>query len=162
MIVHTNIEKHAISYTIMHELQICTINKRLVRAKGYKKLPECRPFHKRIVFVPSKILTTGRKTKLLHRKLGQTYLRSRKLADCKGFQVGVHTTASADNTPRGTRVLSFREKLIEKDIKDLESNGDCKPSSSYSRPVHKQLISCQEKRRQKSASNKSEAVGWLC
>ena len=30
MIVHTNIEKHAIFYTIMHGPQICTINKRLV------------------------------------------------------------------------------------------------------------------------------------
>ena len=30
MIVHTNIEKYTILYTIMHGLQICTINKRLV------------------------------------------------------------------------------------------------------------------------------------
>ena len=30
MIVHTNIEKYTILYTIMHEPQICTINKRLV------------------------------------------------------------------------------------------------------------------------------------
>ena len=30
MIVHTNIEKYTILYTIMHGPQICTINKRLV------------------------------------------------------------------------------------------------------------------------------------
>ena len=30
MIVHTNIDKYTIFYTIMHGLQICTINKRLV------------------------------------------------------------------------------------------------------------------------------------
>ena len=35
MIVHTNIEKHAIFYTIMHGLQICTINKRLVLMLEY-------------------------------------------------------------------------------------------------------------------------------
>ena len=33
MIVHTNIEKHAIFYTIIHGPQICTINKRLVSVK---------------------------------------------------------------------------------------------------------------------------------
>ena len=33
MIVHTNIEKHAIFYTIMHGPQICTINKRLVHVQ---------------------------------------------------------------------------------------------------------------------------------
>ena len=63
----------------------------------------------------------------------------------------------------GTRVLSFREKkLIEKEIKDLESKGGCHPGSSCSRPVHIQLIASQEKRRRKPASHKSEAAEWLC
>ena len=38
MIVHTNIEKYIILYTIMHGPQICTINKRLVQTLSSKKL----------------------------------------------------------------------------------------------------------------------------
>ena len=52
-------------------------------------------------------------------------------------------------------------KLIERD-KGLRVKVGCQPGSSCSRPVHKQLISSQKERRQKLASNKSEAVEWLC
>ena len=93
----------------------------------------------------------------MHRKLGQAYLRSRDLADCKRLQDGVHTTASADITPTGTPVLSFGDKTQRKRDKRFRVKGSCQPGSSCLRPVHKQLISGQ-KRRQKSASNKSEVL----
>ena len=118
------------------------------RVKGHKKLCRCRPFHERIVFVSSQKFTTGRKTKLLHRKLGQTYLRSRDLADCKRLQDGVHTTASADITPMGTPALSFRDETNRKRDKRLRVKGGCLPGSSCSRPVHKQFVSSQKERRQ--------------
>ena len=44
MIVHTNIEKYTILYTIMHGPQICTINKRLVIAKKRQKLEEFQEY----------------------------------------------------------------------------------------------------------------------
>ena len=65
-------------------------------------------------------------------------------------------------TPTGTPVLSFRDKTNRERDKRLRVKGGCQPGSYCSRLVHKQLFSSQKERRQKSASNKSEAVEWLC
>ena len=61
----------------------------------------------------------------------------------------------------GIPVLSCRERTNRKRAKRLRIKGGCQLGFSCSRPVHKQFISGQEKRGQKSASNKSEAVEWL-
>ena len=72
------------------------------------------------------------------------------------------TQQPVQTLPMGTPVLNFRDKTNRKRDKGLRVKKGCHPVSSCSRPVHRQFISSQKERRQKSASNKSGAVEWLC
>ena len=148
------------------------IEKSIPELKGIKSFPNVDPFVKELFSFPPENLPLAGRLSCCTENWAKLISDSETLQIVKGCKMEFTQQPMQTTPPREHKFSVSEKKTNRKGDRRLRIKGGCQPlsrikggcqsGSSCSRPVHKQLISSQEKRRKKSANNKCEAFEWLC